>query len=340
MLHLFIMHADTRDIRTVCLNCFATLDKSGFCFHCRTRKDDDANPPSALSLRTLLNGRYLIARQLGAGGFGITYLAWDLYTSKRVAIKEFFPKNYTAREPHTGQVRVSSPEHIVAFNHWRRAFVHEAQILIRINHLHGIAKLLDFFEENNTAYIVMDYLEGQTLRDYLSARGYKVTVKETLDIMRPILESLVILHQYGVIHKDISPENIIIVQNKYVKLIDFGAAALYNDPRNEKPFMVLKAGFSPIEFYRPAECKQGPWSDVYQVGATIYNAITGYIPADAQSRVQQDRLPRPSQLGAVVPVAVENAIMKALQILPEKRYDNMGDFIQMLYGEFLPLLRK
>lgn len=328
-----------RNINTICLNCFSTLDKSGFCFHCRTKSDDSVNPPMVLQMRNILNNRYIISRPLGMGGFGITYLAWDLKESRRVAIKEFFPKGYTSRE-HSGRVNVTSPDYITSFNHWLKAFVQEAQILIRINHLHGIVKLYDFFEENNTAYIVMDYLEGESLRDFLTARGCKIPVSEALKILRPVLESLVILHQYGVIHKDISPENIQIIQNKYVKLMDFGAAALYKNREPEKPFIVLKAGFSPIELYHPLKYRQGPWSDVYQIGATLYNCITGYIPSPATERLQKDLLPRPSALGAQVPVAVENAIMKSLAVLPEKRYSNIGEFIQMLYGEFMPLPRR
>lgn len=334
------MEIDTRDIRTICANCFSTLDKSGFCFNCRMRSRDVENPSMMLPVRTVLGERYLVGANLGAGGFGITYIGWDLKESKRVAIKEFFPRGYTARDPETHFVNVSAPNHIASFNHWLKAFIQEAQILIRINHLHGVVKLQDFFEENNTAYIVMDYLDGVSLHKYLSSRGGKIPVSETLNIMRPVLDSLVVLHQYGVIHKDISPENIMIVQNKYVKLIDFGAAALFKQNNVEKPFMVLKAGYSPIELYHPMRYRQGPWSDVYQIGATIYNCITGYLPADAPTRAANDLLPKPSALGVRIPIAVENAIMKSLRILPEERYSNIGDFIQLLYGEFMPPLRR
>ncbi|MDE7394590.1 MAG: serine/threonine protein kinase [Clostridiales bacterium] len=329
---------DKRDIQTICLNCFATLDKSGFCFHCRRRRDDEG-PLMNLPMRSVLGGRYLVSRALGRGGFGITYLAWDLLTSTRVAIKEFFPKGYATRQPMSTAVSVLRPEFVTPFNHWLKAFIQEARILMSIKHLHGTVKLLNFFESNNTAYIVMDYLEGQSLRKYLMARGGRISLRETLIILRPVLESLSILHQYGIIHKDISPENIQLVQGNMVKLLDFGAAMAYNS-NMVKPYIVLKSGFSPVELYRPQQFEQGPWSDVYQMGATIYNCITGYLPADATVRYKQDLLPRPSKLGIKIPIAVENALMKSLAVLPKDRYTNIGEFIQMLYGEFMPPLRQ
>lgn len=332
------MPKDMRNTNTICLNCFSTLDKSGFCFKCRTRANDYAGGSLlTLPLRTVLSGRYLISKPLGTGGFGITYLGWDLMESKRVAIKEFFPKGYTTRQQFSTKVTVLRQEYVSAFNHWLNAFIQEARILLSINHLHGVVKLLDFFEANNTAYIVMDYLEGQNLRKYLIARGGRIPIREALSVLRPVFASFVVMHQYGVIHKDISPENIQIVQNRYVKLIDFGAATIYNREQNltSKPYIVLKPGYSPPEMYN-ANLQQGPWSDIYEMGATLYNCITGLIPPEAPLRMQQDYLPRPTQLGVRVPIPVENAIMKSLMLRPEQRYDNIGDFMQMLYGDFMP----
>lgn len=328
------MQPDTRNIRTICLNCFHTLDKNGFCYRCRTRANDAQGSVLTLPLRTLLGGRYLVSKPLGVGGFGITYLAWDMAKSTRVAIKEFFPKGYTTRQPFSSKVTVLRQNYVAAFNHWLNAFIEEARMLLSIKHLHGVVRMQDFFESNNTAYIVMDYLEGMSLRKYLVQRGGVLPVKEALGILRPVMDSLVVLHQYGVIHKDISPENIQVVQNRFVKLIDFGAASIYNQNVN-KPFMVLKPGFSPIELYK-TEYGQGPWSDIYELGATLYNCITGRIPQIATQRLVQDYVPCPRKLGVNIPIAVENALMKALAVHPKDRYSNTGEFIQMLYGEFMP----
>ncbi|MDR2201997.1 MAG: serine/threonine protein kinase [Clostridiales bacterium] len=328
------MAVDKRNIKRICLNCFGTLDKSGFCRGCRTRIGDNEGSLLVLPRRTLLKGRYLVSKPLGIGGFGITYLAWDMQTSARVAVKEFFPKGYTTRSRKGCGVLVVQESYSGAFNHWLTAFVNEAKILTSINHLHGVVKLLDFFEGNGTAYIVMDFLEGVSLRQYLNARGGRIVLQEALNIMRPVLDSLFLLHQYGIIHKDISPENIIVVQNKFVKLIDFGAASIFTQ-NVVKPYIVLKAGYSPIELYDP-DARQGPWSDVYQAGATLYNCITGAIPAEATARTPVDTLVRPSAFGVQIPPVVENCILRSMAVDPAARYDNMGKYIQTLYGEFLP----
>ena len=331
------MNPDRRDIRTICPNCFSTLDKSGFCFRCRKRLGALSSPQLALQPRTILKERYMVGRPLGMGGFGMTYLAWDRYTSTKVAVKEFFPKGYTTRIPMTDKVTVLQQTYAASFKQWLAAFIQETQMLTNIHRMPGVVRILDFFQANNTAYIVMEYLEGVSLRNYMIARGGRLSINETLSIMRPVLDSLSVLHQYGVIHKDISPENIQIVQNKFVKLIDFGAAS-FNNQDIKKPYFVLKKGFSPIELYS-TQIKQGPWSDIYEVGATIYNCLTGVIPPEAPQRMQRDLLYKPSAYGVSIPVARENSLMKSLQRMPEQRYSNVGDFIQMLYGAFAAVKR-
>lgn len=211
------MQKDRRNINTICPHCFTTLNKYGFCPNCRRRGVVGQTSPLVLPPRTVLQKRYMLGDMLGMGGFGITYLAWDLETSTRLAIKEFFPKGYATRVPCSARVTVMNESHLPAFNHWLAAFIDEAQVLTSIAHLPGVVEIADFFISNNTAYIAMEYLDGISLRQYLTLRGGKLPLKETLRIMRPMLESLLTLHQYGVIHKDISPENIEIVQNREVK---------------------------------------------------------------------------------------------------------------------------
>lgn len=323
------MREDVRSIANICPSCFGTLDRNGICRTCGMRPENIANPPPALSLRSVIGSRYLTGKTLGIGGFGITYLGWDLNESRKVAIKEFFPKEFATRERGESDVNVLQPENVYSFNHWLRAFVEEAKLLMRIKHLHGVVKLLDYFDYNNTAYIVTDYLEGKSLRALLTEQNYKIPYDEALGILRPVLQSLAVLHGYGVIHKDISPENIIIVLEKYVKLIDFGAAALYKVSSDEQPFIVQKSGYSPIELYRAGE-PHGPWTDVYQIGATIYNSITGYIPSVATEREKEDKLPLPSKLEPSVPDYVDKAVMKAMAVKPQDRYQSIGELIKDL----------
>lgn len=323
------MREDVRDIKKICPRCFATLGAGRVCPSCGKCADDLINPAPAIPVQAVIGSRYLIGEMLGAGGFGITYAGWDLSESKKVAIKEFFPKEYATRHEEDFRVNVTEHDLVVSFNHWLKAFIEEAKILMRIRDLHGVVKLSDFFEANNTAYIVTDYLEGPSLRTYLAARGNKIPIAEALGILRPVFESLILLHESGIIHKDISPENILIVQNKYVKLIDFGAASLYKRATDYRAFTVLKGGYSPIELYKP-DGIQSPRTDVYELGATLYNCITGYIPALATEREQADTLPPPSKLGAELPEYVEHAIIKSLAVRPLNRYPTVRAFLDAL----------
>lgn len=327
--------ADTRDINSICLNCFGTLDpRTRVCPTCHKRATDDQTVPYAIPQRALLAGRYLMGAPLGRGGFGITYKAYDMATGRRVAIKEFFPKGYTKRVPRSLAVDVSNPETAKVFNYWLTAFIQEAKVLTSIKHMDGIVSIYDFFLTNNTAYIVMEYLDGMSLHRFINGRGERLHLNETLNIMRPVLETLLLLHQHGIIHKDISPENIQIVNNRTIKLIDLGAASIYNQ-HVQKPFFVLKKGYSPIELYSQTG-SQGPWTDIYEVGATIYTCLVGKPPPEATERRQRDKLVPPSELNVKIQPIREKILLKALAVDPKDRYSNIGAFQQMFYGEFMP----
>ncbi len=326
---------DTRDIRYICLNCFGTLDpRTRICTSCRKRAADELSPTQALPLRTLLAGRYLIGMPLGRGGFGITYKAYDMLMSTRVAIKEFFPKGYTKRIPRSCAVDVTDANNAKVFNYWLTAFIQEAKVLTSIKHMDGIVSIYDFFLTNNTAYIVMEYLDGMSLHKFIGGRGDRLHINETLNIMRPVLETLLLLHQHGIIHKDISPENIQIVNNRTIKLIDFGAASIYTQ-HIAKPFFVLKKGYSPIELYSQSG-SQGPWTDIYEVGATIYTCLVGTPPPASPERYSRDRLIPPSALNVKIQPIREKILLRALAVKPQDRYTNIGAFQQMFYGEFIP----
>ena len=286
-------------------------------------------------MRYLLAGRYLIGAPLGRGGFGITYKAYDMLTCSRVAIKEFFPKGYAKRIPHSCAVDVSDASNGKIFNYWLSAFIQEAKVLTSIKHMDGIVSIYDFFLTNNTAYIVMEYLDGMSLHRFINGRGGRLHLKETLNIMRPVLETLLLLHQHGIIHKDISPENIQIVNNRVIKLIDFGAASIYTQ-NVSKPFFVLKKGYSPLELYSQNGV-QGPWTDIYEIGATIYTCLVGSPPPESTERYRDDKIALPSTLNVAIQPVREKSLMKALAVNPKERYSNIGAFKQMFYGEFMPV---
>lgn len=337
-MHIMQTTSDNRSLGRICPFCFRTLERSGFCIFCKKSVADMVNPPNTLPARTMLGKRYFTGKVLGAGGFGITYMAYDMTTAETVAIKEFFPKGYTRRATASTQVSVPVEEHKPVFQHWLAAFVKEARILSTIKNLHGVVKMRDFFQENATAYIVTDFLDGVPLRTYINNLGGRLKLKDALSVLRPILDSLYVLHEHGVIHKDISPENIMVVKHTSVKLIDFGAASVFNNPVDQ-PYVVLKTGYSPIELYND-QSQKGPWTDIYQAGATLFNAITGDIPPEAPARAKLDLLKKPSYYGVEIPPIIEGAIMKSLKLNPRERYQTMLPFIQTLYGEMIPSFAK
>ena len=322
----------------LCPNCFQTLDRNGLCVYCAKHCTEFDNPNNTLPIYTVLkNGEYVIGKVLGQGGFGITYKAYNLFTGHVVAIKEFFPKGYVKRTFQATSVYIQ-PEHQPAFQHWLMAFVKEAQILMHIRELRGVVKMTDFFQENDTAYIVTNFMDGMPLRTYINKLGGRVHWRDALNILRPVFDSLYTLHDNGIIHNDISPENIMVVQNKYVKLIDFGAACLFKQP-SFKPYVVLKKGYSPIESYSDAYPK-GPWTDIYQAVATLFNIICADTPPEAPIRARVDQLRKPSLYGLKMPLIIENTILKALKVCPKDRYQTTLQLIQNLYGEILPFFPK
>lgn len=319
-----------RTSKNVCLNCFGTLDSQRVCLSCKKKADDSPSPPHHLPQRTVLNEKYLIYRALGEGGFGITYLAWDISCGLKVAIKEYYPSGYVNRMPRSNQVIINSKQNQAASNRGLKRFIEEAKILAKIKNLPGIVSVRDFFSANGTAYIVMEYLHGISLKKYLQRKGGKVPCDEILAILRPVMDSLISVHKCGLVHRDISPDNIIVTKKNEVKLIDFGAAKQSN--LNGKSLsIVLKQGFAPEEQYR-THGEQGPWTDIYAIGVTIYYAITGSLPPESIQRLYKDTIIRPSEKGATISPTQESALMKSLAVYARHRYQDVTQMITGLYG--------
>lgn len=287
--------------------------------------------PHHLRMGTRLNNRYLIQGVLGEGGFGITYVGMDEVLCQKVAVKEFFPRGaITRNNQQTNEVVSVYGTKAANFHQGEEKFLQEARTLAQFNNVAGVIRVQDFFRENGTAYIVMEYLEGITLKQYLQTYG-PISVEEMQNIFAPILEALDKIHQNGVIHRDISPDNIMCLPEGEAKLMDFGAARDYTDYSAEGLSVILKMGFAPIEQY-DSHGKQGPWTDIYALGATMYQCLTGRKPDDATKRSLEDTLVSPSMLGVRIAPPVEYAIMRALQIRPADRYWNLGEFCEDLYS--------
>lgn len=281
---------------------------------------------------TLLKNRFYIGLAIGEGGFGITYIGKDTVLGTKVAIKEYYPNSLVNRSNTVSPtVHTSSTEERKNFfTKGKQRFLKEAQTLAKFDNYPGIVTVKDFFEENNTAYIVMEYLDGITLKDHLKTNG-NLSYEQTINIIKPIMESLDKIHNAGLIHRDISPDNIMIADDR-VKLIDFGAARVFSGNENSSVSVMLKHGYAPEEQYR-TKGNQGPWTDIYALCATIYKCITGITPDDANERVRNDELKAPSELGIDIPVKAELALLKGLSVLQENRYKRITDLIYGLVGD-------
>ncbi|MCL2369830.1 MAG: serine/threonine protein kinase [Firmicutes bacterium] len=319
-----------RTNKNICLYCFGDLNAERECGACAKKADDSPSPLHHLPQRTIINKRYLFGKALGEGGFGITYLAWDIHLETKVAIKEYFPTCYATRTPKSNQVIINCESNKAASNRGLKRFIDEARTLTKLKHLPGIVTVHDFFTTNGTAYIVMEFLDGSSLKKYL-ARQDKLPVDKALAIIKPLIESLEQMHKIGLIHRDISPDNIIINKKREIKLIDFGTAKQSNlDGKTLS--IVLKQGYAPEEQYR-SHGEQGPWTDIYAIGVTIYYCLTGKMPPESIQRMYKDNILKPSELGVEISEQQEKALMKSLAVYSKNRYQDCGGLLKALYGQ-------
>ena len=282
---------------------------------------------------TRLIGRYTVEGVLGQGGFGITYLGMDELHKKKVAIKEFFPQGIVTRNiEYEDTVTVTLVGGKENYEKGKERFLKEAQTMAMFSKDKGIVKALDFFEINNTAYIVMEYLEGVTLKQYLR-ENKRIDAEDLVELLVPLIEALDEIHSQGLIHRDISPDNIMVLPDGRIKLMDFGAARDYTEFGEKSLSIVLKPGYAPPEQYQ-THGVQGPWTDIYALCATMYKCITGENPPDAIDRLVDDHLKKISAFGIPVLPQIEEAIIKGMSVAAKDRYQNVGDFCEDLYGGY------
>lgn len=284
---------------------------------------------------TLLDERYRILRCLGIGGFAITYEAVHTRIGKKVAIKELFYKKYLHRDIRiSDNVLLTNEDHSIEFEESKKRFLKEARILSDFSNLPGIVNISDFFEANNTAYMVMDYVEGKTIKEQLLENG-SMLFDELFYKLLPIMKSLSKIHESGIIHKDISPDNIIIRKNGEFCLLDFGAADNFSESTEaNQPSIYFKNGYTPAEQYDKSG-KLGPWTDIYALSATIYTCITGITPQNSLQRTLHNELKTPASLGIHIRKDVEAVLMNGLKISSFDRYQSMDELIKA-FSESMP----
>lgn len=318
-------------VDNLCLGCMRYLDvPDAPCPVCGWKRGAE-NQPHQLSPGSVLAGKYLVGRSLGQGGFGITYLAWDILRQCRLAIKEFFPGDNVIRQRDGYTVTPrDTQEARTLFAQGRERFFTEAQNLSQFGDDANIVTVLDFFQENETAYIVMEYVEGQTLKAYLASLGQPMLLGDALALLAPVARSLERVHAAGLLHRDISPDNIMITASGDIKLLDFGAARAFSLQGERSNTVNVKVGYAPKEQFQ-THGEQGPWTDVYALAATIYNAITGVVPASTLDRWQgADTLRRPTSLGIRLLPAQEAVLLKGMAVEHKQRYRSVREFFSAL----------
>ena len=316
----------------LCIKCMKEKSApNAVCEHCGFDASKVSVPPHHLEPCTILTGKYLVGMAIGEGGFGITYIGMDLNLEMRVAIKEYYPHGCAIRDRRGNSCTVNSYEggRQNYFEAGREKFINEARLLARCDTLPEIVAVRDFFKENHTAYIVMEYIEGKTLKTYLKEKGGKISVSETLKMMEPVIRSLGQVHRMNLIHRDISPDNLMIRADGSVKVLDFGGARDFIKDGKSLSIM-LKPGYAPEEQYR-THGEQGAWTDVYAICATMYRCITGKTPPDAMERTYQDELKPFSAFQISCPKWVEYVIFKGLSVYKNARFQSMEELHRALY---------
>lgn len=306
-----------------CLGCMEEYERDyGLCPSCGYEPDTRVESPIHMQPGVMLHKRYLVGRVLGNGGFGVTYIGWDYTLQQRVAIKEYLPSELATRMSGQTQVTVFGGNKQEQFGDGLEQFVKEARRLAQFQNEDGVVRVYDSFAENNTAYIVMEYLEGETLTEYLDRSG-KLSEEDAVAMLVPVLRSLEQVHKTGIIHRDIAPDNIFLTKDGGVKLIDFGAARYASSSHSRSLSVIIKPGYSPEEQYR-SRSDQGPHTDVYAIAAVLYRMVTGITPPDSMERRASCEKTGKDPLVPVskcckISKSRENAIMNALNIRVEDR---------------------
>ena len=318
-----------------CPNCMNSLQNNeDTCPSCNFNVAGYEEKSTCLKPFTVLQGKYMIGRVIGVGGFGITYIGWDLNLQTYIAIKEYYPESIASRDTSGGetvtQVIANSSKKDI-YDKGLKRYVEEAQNLSKFYRLQGIVSVKDFFYENGTGYIVMEYINGINLKEYLNNAGGKLDEATVLKLMKPVLESLYQIHNSGLVHRDISPDNIMVDDHGQIKLIDFGSARGQSAETDKTYTVILKHGYAPSEQYY-AKGNQGPWTDIYSLCATMYKMLTGQIPPNSIERMENDEYVAPSACGIAISPRTEAVLKKGLAVKVNDRYQNIGELLGDLYG--------
>ena len=314
----------------ICPNCFHTPYEGGACPRCRYTATESG---MALPYGVVLCGRYILGRLLGAGGFGLTYLALDISDNRVYAIKEYFPTSLAVRD-RAGRMKYGGTGDLRVFEHGRRSFRREAEYLTIFKGEPLIVQVSNLFDANDTVYFVMEYLDGANLKALLRGLGGKLPLSYAVEILVTMTKALQTIHSRGLIHRDISPENIFVTKAGEKKIIDFGATREIGGPSDGA--ILLKPGFAPPEQYS-RRGEQGPWTDIYALAASFYLVLSGVKIPDAKERGSGTPLASLESLVPEAGSALSHVVDKALALDAHQRYRSADEFLSALSAEGLGL---
>lgn len=330
----------TTERMTYCMGCMKAFpkgkDKRSTCPLCGFSLESYDRAPRCIRLGSILKERYLIGRVLGEGSFGITYIGRDMLLDQIVAIKEYFPINHVSRdmleeESDTGNtVYVYAGDEDESYKNGLEKFYNEAKILAKFHGIAGVVSVIYFFYANGTAYLVMEYVDGITLKEYIKEHG-PIAGERVLQMIHPVIKALSAIHKTGIIHRDISPDNILVNQKEELVLIDFGSARAERQTMTQSMTVLFKRGYTPEEQYR-GRGNWGAWSDVYSLCATMYFMLTGIVPNESIERMIHDDIKLLRDMPHIrLSATEEDAIMRGMAVKANRRFQSMESLEAALY---------
>ncbi len=313
----------------LCMGCMNQMeDHLVVCPHCGFNEAALRQESYYLEPGTIIGGKHIVGRVMSYGGHTISYLGMDAEANRKVIIKEYLPSDFSTRSEGEKEVTIYSGDGQVQFEQGLTNFLNEANRIQQLGKADGIAQVYDCIAENDTGYVISEYVEGKTLKEILDS-GKKFGAEEAKSFILRILRGLGKVHKMNIVHCDISPETIMVTDSGEIKLMDFGATRYVTTANSKSLSIILKRGYAPEEQYRSRGVR-GPWTDVYAIGAVMYRMLTGVVPQESVDRVLADDLKEPSKMGISIPTNTENALMNALNVYKEERTPSAEAFLKEL----------
>ena len=315
------------DVR-LCMGCMNELDENGICHYC-SYTDDIPHLQSYLAPHTVLNDRYIVGKMLTYNGEGASYICYDMVAKTKAVIREYMPDTLCEREMNSNNIVINS-DCLAKYKTYMSEFMDMNRTLTRMRNVKSICTAKDMFSENNTCYVILEYVEGVSLKKFLQAnRGY-LRWEQVRKLFMPLFTTLSIIHNAGIIHRGISPENIIVTTQGELKLTGFSISSIRTANTALSP--EFYSGFTAPEQYSSLEW-QGTWTDVYSIGAVLYRILTGYVPPDAFNRMNNDTMIPANRINSHIPHHVSNVLMKAMEVRSSERIHTINDLISDLFDE-------